>query len=131
MEIYLIPVAHASTFETIVGRITDLLNLIIPILFGIATIVFFWGIILYVISQGDEEKRKEGRNFIIYGLIGLFVMIAVWGIVNLLIGFFFPGGTGPAPRLPDIPGASRFSSPPPPQPENLYDCVANPLAPGC
>lgn len=91
------------TFQGIVNRITDLLDSIIPILFFIATIVFFWGVIIYITSGGDEEKRKEGRSFIIYGLIGLFVMVAVWGIVNVLVGFFFPGGAGPAPRLPDLP----------------------------
>ena len=108
MDYGLIPVAvaHAQTFGTIINQITSLLNRVIPILFLIATIVFFWGIILYITSGGDEEKRTEGRQYIIYGLIGLFVMIAVWGIVNVLIGFFFPGGLGPTPGVPDIPGST-------------------------
>jgi len=100
---YLIPIANAQTFEGIAFRILDILDLVIPILFAIATIVFFWGIILYITSGGDEEKRKEGRGFIIYGLIGLFVMVAVWGIVNVLVGFFDLESIR-APRLPDLPG---------------------------
>lgn len=103
--LYLIRIANAQTVEGIVLRINSFLNLIIPVLFFIATIVFLWGVILYITSGGDEEKRKEGRVYIIYGLIGLFVMVAVWGIVNIMIGFFFPGGIGPAPGVPNIPGS--------------------------
>src|SRR3989344_3338669 len=74
MNFNLIPVAHAQTIGGIVDSIIDLLNdYIIPILFAIATIVFLWGVILYITAGGDEEKRKEGRNYIIFGLIGFFV----------------------------------------------------------
>ncbi|MBI2023940.1 hypothetical protein HYT00_00890 [Candidatus Giovannonibacteria bacterium] len=93
----------AITIYSIVDNVTALLNKIIPLLFFIATIIFLWGVILYILSGGDEEKRKEGRQYIVYGLVGLFVMVAVWGIVNVLIGFVFPGGPGPAPSLPSLP----------------------------
>ncbi|HBT81470.1 hypothetical protein A2757_00075 [Candidatus Giovannonibacteria bacterium RIFCSPHIGHO2_01_FULL_48_47] len=93
------------SLELIIGRITTLLNSVLPILFLLATVVFLWGVILYITAGGDEEKRKEGRNYIIYGLIGLFVMVAVWGIVNVMIGFFFPGGAPiTPPPIPIIPG---------------------------
>ena len=95
----------AQTFSSIADNIAEALLLLIPILFILATIVFIWGIILYVTAGGDEEKRKEGRKFIIYGLIGLFVMVAVWGIVNVIVGLFFPDGLPGPPGLPDLPGA--------------------------
>jgi len=103
MNFYLIPIAHAQTVGSIVDTIIDFLDSIIPILFLIATIVFLWGIILFITSGGDEEKRKEGRQYIIFGLIGLFVMVAIWGIVEVLVDFFDFGGIG-APSLPDLPG---------------------------
>ncbi|OGF51717.1 hypothetical protein A3I27_04845 [Candidatus Giovannonibacteria bacterium RIFCSPLOWO2_02_FULL_43_11b] len=103
MKFNLIPVAHAQTIGSIVDTIIDFLDSIIPILFLIATIVFLWGIILFITSGGDEEKRKEGRQYIIFGLIGLFVMVAIWGIVNVLVDFFDFGGVI-APDLPDLPG---------------------------
>jgi len=106
MNFSLIPIAHAQTVTGIINSVVELLNKIIPIIFAIATIVFLWGIVLFIISGGDEEKRKEGRQYIIYGLIGLFVMVAVWGIINVVIGFFDIGGFR-APRLPDLPGYER------------------------
>lgn len=83
--------------------ITNILNTIIPLLMVIATIVFLWGVIQYVISA-DEEKRKQGRSLMIYGIIGLFVMVAVWGIVAVLESTFvnranIPRGPGLNPEL--------------------------------
>ncbi|MEK7162538.1 MAG: hypothetical protein AAB730_01610 [Patescibacteria group bacterium] len=92
--------------QLIIARITALLDSVLPLLFILATIVFLWGVILYITAGGDEEKRKEGRNYIIYGLIGLFVMVAVWGIVNIMIGFFFPDGLPRTLEIPRIPGAT-------------------------
>jgi hypothetical protein len=94
----------AQTFASIADSIKETLLLLVPILFILATIVFIWGIILYITSGGNEERRKEGRNFIIYGLIGLFVMVAVWGLVVVIADIFFPGGIPGPPGFPDLPG---------------------------
>ena len=104
MEFSLIPVAHAQTVPGIADKIVSLLSgSVIPIIFGIATIVFLWGVVQFITAGGNEEKRKEGRKFIIYGLVGLFVMVAVWGIVNVLIGFL--GLDVRPPSFPGFPGS--------------------------
>lgn len=57
---------------------------IVPLIFAVAFIVFLWGIFQYFIAgAGNEEKREQGRTFIMYGLIGFVVMLSIWGIVNL------------------------------------------------
>ncbi|MBI2628062.1 MAG: hypothetical protein HYW71_01335 [Candidatus Niyogibacteria bacterium] len=66
----------ASTIEDLIYKIGGIFNAIIP------------GVLQFVTSGGDEEKRKEGRDHIIYGLIGLFIMVAVWGLVNAIAGTF-------------------------------------------
>ncbi|OGF83020.1 hypothetical protein A3B18_02390 [Candidatus Giovannonibacteria bacterium RIFCSPLOWO2_01_FULL_46_13] len=89
-----------GTVFTIRERIQSLLNQIIPILLIIGTIVFLWGVITFLLAGANEEKRAEARSLMIYGLIGLFVMVAVWGIVNVLVGFFLPGGNTGIPTSP-------------------------------
>lgn len=96
---------EAQTISGILGSIKDLLNSLIPIIFIIATIVFLWGVVMFITAGGDEDKRSEGRQYIIFGLIGLFVMISVWGIVNVLVGFFGFGGAS-APTISNLPGIS-------------------------
>ena len=35
-----------------------------------------------------KKARNKGKNIMIYGIIGLFVMVSFWGIVNILINTF-------------------------------------------
>ena len=48
-----------------------------------------------------EVTEKEARNVMIYGIIGLFVMVAVWGLVNVLINTF--GLSTSVPQVPGLP----------------------------
>lgn len=65
-----------------------LVKSIIPFLITLATVAFIWGVIQYFLSPNNEEKRKKGKSFVIWGLIGLFVIISVWGLVGLLSDTF-------------------------------------------
>ncbi len=76
-----------NTIEGILCKIKDLLNAIIPVLIALGVVYFVWGVITYVISS-DEEAKKTGRNRIIYGIIGLAVIVAMWGLVGILTNTF-------------------------------------------
>ncbi len=89
-----------DTIDTISGLIASL----IPLVIGIAVVVFIWGILKYVVAK-DEDSQKEARSVMIYGIIVLFVMVAVWGLVDLLantLGVDADGSTGGI-RAPGIP----------------------------
>lgn len=79
-----------------------IVNFIIPFLFALATAAFIWGVIEYFLNPDNEEKKKKGKSFIIGGLLALFVMLSVWGIVGILNNTIFPGGGGNViPGLPE------------------------------
>ena len=63
------------------GRIIDKL---IPIVFSIALLVFFWGLAKYILAAGSEEAKDQGRRIMIGGIIALFVMASIWGIVYFI-----------------------------------------------
>lgn len=86
------------TVTTIICRIVTVLGQVEALLFIVATVVFSWGVIQYVIAGGDEKKLAEGRKYIIYGLIGLFVMLAMWGITFAVYRTLF--GTSPSIPIP-------------------------------
>ncbi len=67
--------------------IGDILQTIIPILILLGVVYFVWGVVRYVIADGEEAKQR-GRDQIIYGLIGFAVIIGLWGLVNILITTF-------------------------------------------
>lgn len=62
-------------------------NVAVPVIFALAFVVFIWGIFLYFIAGGhDEEKRGRGKQLMLWGILGFFVMVSVWGLVNILVG---------------------------------------------
>ena len=56
---------------------------IIPLIFALALMFFLWGVMRFIMAN-DSTKREEGKKFIIGGLIGLFVMTSLWGIIKIL-----------------------------------------------
>ena len=85
----------------ILCRIGQILNAIVPVLIALAVVFFIWGVIGYLIS-GDEEAKKKGRDRMIYGIIGLAVIVGMWGLVNILARTFNISNTGNI-TLPTIP----------------------------
>lgn len=75
----------------------DLLNMIIPVLIALALVIFFWGLIKYITKSGSEEGQKEGRKIMIAGLVVLFIMVSVWGIIRLAQNTLGVGGAPPIP----------------------------------
>lgn len=69
--------------KEIICRVGDILSTIVPVLMVLAIIYFVWGVINYVIAS-DEEAKKAGRDRIIYGVIGLAVIVGVWGLVKIV-----------------------------------------------
>jgi len=74
---------------TVIGYI----NLIVPVLITVAVGYFIWGVISFI-SASDEEAKKMGRTKIINGLIGLFVIVAFWGIIAVVKNTFGITGSG-------------------------------------
>lgn len=75
--------AQALTgIDTLVRSIGRIVGLALPIVVGIALLAFFWGLVKYIFAQGNEESKADGKKIMLWGLIALFVMIAVWGLVQ-------------------------------------------------
>ena len=91
-----------GSIEGIICKIGDILNLIVPILIVLGVIYFVWGIISYVISD-DEEAKTSGRNRIIAGIIGLAVIVSVWGLVRILTNTFGISTTNQNITYPTVP----------------------------
>jgi len=60
----------------------SLLNNVIELIFGLAVVFFFWGTAQFILHSGEDKARTEGRNKMIWGVIALFVMVSIFGILN-------------------------------------------------
>ena len=91
-----------GTIEGIICKIGILLNFVVPILITLGAIVFVWGVIAYVIAS-DEEAKKAGRDRMIFGIIGLLVIVAVWGLVALVARTFGINRGAETVTFPTVP----------------------------
>ena len=71
--------------QDLIAYIICILNgSIIPLIFSLATVAFIWGVVQFVINDQEEAKKQKGKEFMIWGVIALTVMFAVWGLVRIL-----------------------------------------------
>ena len=71
----------------------QIINPFIAIFVGVALLYFIWGVIEFIAQSGNEEARTTGKKHMIWGIIGMAIMVGVWGIIRILMSFFEPGST--------------------------------------
>ena len=91
--ISLISVAHASTAKATAQGFVDNINEfilfpIIALLMAIAFIVFLYGAFNFVKNANNEAARETGRNHLIYGVIGMLVMLSAFAILSIAANTF-------------------------------------------
>ena len=83
-------------FVFAMDTINDVIVLILAL--GVVWVVY----LAFVLIKAEGDKKDEARSSIIYGIVGIFVMVSVWGLVNILVNTFFDSGFGneqPAPTV--------------------------------
>jgi hypothetical protein len=77
-------------------------SILVPALIAISFIVFLWGVYKYFIfGAADEKSRTEGRQFVLWGVIGFVVITSVWGLVNMVKDTIVP--TSASSTRPNFP----------------------------
>ena len=77
-----------TTIRGFLGRVSGIIDLLIPFIISLALLVILWGIFTYLTKAEEEEKRAEAKLYIIWGVIGIFFMVSLWGFVNILLNTF-------------------------------------------
>ena len=99
----LVSFAAVNNFSDVGSFIINTINnILVPVLFAVAFIVFLWGAFqTFIFGANDAAVKEKGKNLMLYGLVGFFVMVSVWGLVNILTGSIGFGNTsGPSGGLP-------------------------------
>jgi len=68
-------------------RVQNLLGSVIPVFIALGVVYFVWGVVQYVVGDSEEAKKK-GKDGIIFGIIGMAVIISLWGLVVVLLNTF-------------------------------------------
>ena len=92
----------------LIDKIGGLINDLIPLIIAIAVIGFLWGLAMFIFKAGNDEEQKKARSIMIWGILALFVMVSVWGLVAMLQATFGSTLGDPTKPLP-VPKASKPS----------------------
>ncbi len=86
----------------LIQQVGKVVGLITPIIFALAIIYFFWGLAKFVLAAGDDEARSQGKKIMLWGVVALFVMVSVYGLIKFL-GNALDVEQGLDVELPNIP----------------------------
>jgi hypothetical protein len=102
--------ATITDVNSIFAFIKNILNTVLPLIIAAAVVYFVWGMFQLFLA-GDEDKKEKAKTTVIYGVIAIFVMVSVWGLVNILSNTFqlnnngpVNGGTNPIQQVPGYSG---------------------------
>lgn len=88
-----------APIQTLIASVGNIIALLIPISIGAAMLFFFWGLIQYIRNPGD----KNGRKTMIIGIVALFIMVSIWGIIRLAQTALLGTTTQPTIPAPHFP----------------------------
>jgi len=83
LVLFVLPaLTHAQTVGKFLRTVRGWLNLLVPMLITLGIIAFFWGLAMYLFSDGEEKGK--GLNRMMMGILAVFVMASLGGIINIL-----------------------------------------------
>lgn len=79
----------------------SLIQTLTGVVASLALLVFFWGLVKYIASSDDEKAKDAGKRIMVGGVIGLFVMFSVFGLVRFMQSAFgLQGDNNPQTMTP-------------------------------
>lgn len=80
------------TLCSLIVRVVGYLNQILFLLIGLSVVTFAYYVFKYFIKP--NENHDEAGKYVLYSVIGFFVILSMWGLVNILQNTFGIGNTG-------------------------------------
>jgi hypothetical protein len=87
---------------TTLDLVQTIIDILIPLLLSLAVLVFLWGLVKYIANASDEAAKESAKLLMVWGMIGLFVMVTFWGIIGYFqesVGLTGNIVTTPAPNV--------------------------------
>ena len=74
-----------GTFRDVVLELVNIIGLLIPILFILAFIIFFWGLTKFILKSDNEKDIQNGRNYMLWGILALFILLTFRVIIGAVV----------------------------------------------
>ena len=57
-------------------------------IFAAGLFLFTWGLMQFLWNLDEGGAQTEGKWHMVYGLLGMFIMVSIWGILNIATATF-------------------------------------------
>lgn len=83
-----VPVAHAAVAKPVTDFVRKVDNLIVNpliiLMFAAALLYFLYGVFQFLVHADDSEARATGQSHMLWGVVGMFIMFAVFAILHII-----------------------------------------------
>lgn len=94
---------NLGNIQNLASAVAGIISVLIPAAFALALLAFFWGVAKYIFSAGDEDAKATGQRIMVGGVIGIFVIAMIWGLVSFLGNALGISATG-TQNVPTVTG---------------------------
>lgn len=85
-----------AKIDAFIGKVdTLIINPLISFLFALAVLFFLYGVFEFIMNQDNEEKKTAGKSHMLWGIVGITIMLGVWSILNIILNTFNIRGINP------------------------------------
>lgn len=89
MDIFPVNLVQAEVDPSKIGKLFDpiISNIVYPLIglmFAVAVVVFAYGVLQLVFKGDDTAARDQAKASILYGVLGMFIMVSAWGIIYFI-----------------------------------------------
>ncbi len=96
MDLFYTKIAYAGKVNEFVLKVDKfIINPLILMLFGLAILIFLYGVLEFLMNQASEEKKTTGKSHMIWGVVGITIMLGVWTILGFVLNTLGIDGIDP------------------------------------
>jgi len=83
----------ATGFEDVLETFASMMAILMPVLVSLAVLFFVISLVMFILKEGEEKAKAKTQ--MIWGIVILFVIISIWGLVGVLSDTFNLDGVAP------------------------------------
>ncbi len=88
-----------ANFKGVVYEVISYINILVPILYSLCFIAFFWGLSKFILNSGSASEVQKGKTYMIWGVTALFVLVSLRVIIGILAREFEIGDSKTIPVI--------------------------------
>ncbi|MCX6719392.1 MAG: hypothetical protein NTZ38_03405 [Candidatus Taylorbacteria bacterium] len=93
--------SQLNNINDVSKNITSIINIVVYLLIALAVLFIIWNVVMSLIKGDKPDERNAALANIGWGVVGLAIILSIWGLVNIIMGTF-KTNTAPGANIPQV-----------------------------